>query len=166
MNRREFLKGFLPKNSGRLLIDREKCTGCALCAIDCPTRALVVHSSDGKDSYQLLFQQEACDACGQCEKSCPEHCLQLISSESEESEKGTETKVIFEDNLSTCIECGTPLFPRSMVKKLEAKIFTDKESAWELNLCPACRIKASFTSASAWGKSGETQPAPEAAKKT
>ncbi len=144
MNRREFLKGFLPKNHGMLCIDKEKCTGCALCAIDCPTKALVIHPNREKDSYQLLFRQEACDACGVCEKSCPEHCLQFINRGLEKDETEKKTKVIFEDNLSTCIRCGIPLFPRSMVRKLEAKIFTGEESTWELNLCPSCRIKIQF----------------------
>ncbi len=142
MSRREFLKGFLPTNGGRLLIDREKCTGCALCAIECPTKALAIHRSGGKESYQLLFQHDACNACGLCEKSCPEHCLQLIERELKGDEQGKETQVVFEDNLSTCVRCGVPLFPRSMVGKLEAKIFTDKGTTWELNLCPSCKIKA------------------------
>jgi len=145
MSRREFLKGFLPKNNGMLFIDKEKCTGCTLCAIDCPTKALAIHPGSEKDSYQLLFRQEACNACGVCEKSCPEHCLQFIDREVERDETGKETKVILEDNLSRCIQCGIPLFPRSMVRKLEAKIFTNKGSTWELNLCPSCRTKAPFT---------------------
>ncbi len=145
MSRREFLKGFLPKNSGMVFIDKEKCTGCTLCVIDCPTKALVIRPNSEKDSYQLLFRQEACNACGVCETSCPEHCLQFVDKEFEKNERGKETKAIFEDNLSRCIQCGIPLFPRSMVRKLEAKIFTNKGSTWELNLCPSCRTKAPFT---------------------
>jgi ferredoxin len=146
MSRREFLKGFRLKNDGILLIDKEKCTGCGLCAIDCPTKALAIRPSSEKDSYQLLFRREACNACGLCEKSCPEHCLQFIDREVEKDETGNETKVIFEDNLSRCIQCGIPLFPRSMVRKLEAKIFTNQGPTWELNLCPSCRTTAPFTS--------------------
>jgi ferredoxin len=145
MSRREFLKGCLPNNSGMLSIDKEKCTGCGLCVIDCPTKALVIHQSNEKDSYQLLFRQEACNACGVCEKSCPEHCLEFIDREFEKDETGKETQVIFEDSISRCIRCGIPLFPRSMVRKLEAKIFANKGSTWELNLCPSCRIKTQFT---------------------
>ena len=145
MSRREFLKGCLPKNNGILFIDKEKCTGCTLCAIDCPTKALVIHPNGEKDCYQLLFRHEACTACGVCEKSCPEHCLQFIQKKLERDETGKEANVIFEDNISRCIQCGFPLFPRSMVKKLGAKIFTNKGSAWELNLCPSCRTKIPFT---------------------
>jgi ferredoxin len=144
MSRREFFKGFLPKNNGMVFIDKEKCTGCTLCAIDCPTKALVIHSNREKDFYQLLFRQETCNACGVCEKSCPEHCLQFIEREFEKEETQKETEVIFEESISRCIRCGIPLFPQSMVRKLEAKIFTHKESAWELNLCPSCRTKTPF----------------------
>ncbi|HUL32137.1 MAG TPA: 4Fe-4S binding protein [Thermodesulfobacteriota bacterium] len=151
MSRREFLNGFLAKHNWVLLIDQEKCTGCTLCAIDCPTKALVIHPAGEGASYQLLFRQEACDGCGVCQKSCPEHCLRLIEGESQEDKTQKGTKVVFEDNLSRCLRCGIPLFPKSMVKKLEAQIFVNKGSAWELNLCPSCRIKASF------GKEGVTR---------
>ncbi len=144
MSRREFLKGFRLKNHGIFSIDKEKCTGCSLCAIDCPTKALVIHQDGERDTYQLLFRQEACNACGVCEKSCPEHCLQFIEKEFEKDETGKETKVIFEDNISRCIQCGVPLFPQSMVRKLETKIFVNKGTTWQLNLCPSCRTKTQF----------------------
>jgi hypothetical protein len=37
-----------------------------------------------------------------------------------------------------------------MVRKLEAKIFTDQGSTWELNLCPACRTKTQLTTHSSF----------------
>ncbi len=144
VSRREFLKGFFPKKRGMVYIEKEKCTGCTLCATDCPTKALSIGPNSERGSYQLLFRQEACDACGVCERSCPEHCLRLVHEESEKDETGKETKVIFEDNLSRCIRCGVPLFPVSMVKKLEAKVFMNQEPAWELSVCPSCRTRAPF----------------------
>ena len=143
-SRRQFLKGFLPKSNGMVFIDKEKCTGCALCAIDCPNKALALRPNHERDSFQLLFRQETCTACGECERSCPEHCLRFIQREPEKNESRKETEVLFEDHLSRCIHCGIPLFPRSMVKRLEGKILTDKGSTWELDLCPSCRIKASL----------------------
>jgi ferredoxin len=144
ISRREFLKIIRLKNHEGPLIDKEKCTGCGLCTIDCPTKALILNQSSEKDTYQLLFRQEACNACGVCEKSCPENCLQLAEKEPERNETGKEAKVIFEDNLSRCMECGIPLFPRSMVKKMETKISMNKETTWPFELCPSCRIKTHF----------------------
>jgi len=155
MSRREFLKVFRLRNHGLLTIDKEKCTGCSLCAIDCPTKALLVDLNRENDTYQLLFRQEACDGCGVCEKSCPEHCLQFIEKESEKSEPRKETRVIFEDNFSRCNQCGIRLFPRSMVRKLEAKLFANKGSTWQINLCPSCRTKTPFTLTSPSPQPGE-----------
>ena len=145
MSRRDFLKGFLPKNHPIVCIDKERCTGCTLCVIDCPTQALVVHPTRERDSFQLLFRQEACTACGVCEKACPEHCLRLLERESEKDETGKGIDVVFEESLSRCVRCGTPLFPRSMVKKLEGRIFMNHGTIWQLNLCPLCRTKTPFT---------------------
>lgn len=144
LTRREFLKIIRLKNHKRPLIDKEKCTGCGLCTIDCPTKAFILNQGSERDIFQLLFQQEACNACGICEESCPENCLQLVENEPERNETGKEAKVIFEDNLSRCIECGIPLFPRSMVKKMETKISINRESIWPFELCPSCRMKTPF----------------------
>jgi ferredoxin len=144
ISRREFLKIIRLKDHVGLLIDKEKCTGCGLCTMDCPTKALILHQTNEKDTYQLLFRKEACNACGACEKSCPENCLQLVEEEPERNETGKEAEVIFEDNLSRCMECGIPLFPRSMVKKMETKISMNRETTWPFELCPSCRMKTQF----------------------
>jgi ferredoxin len=144
MNRREFLRIPRPKNVVMPLIDKERCTGCGLCVIDCPTKALTISQNSERDTYQLLFREEACDACGVCEKSCPENCLQLVKKEPEKDETGKKAEVIFEDKISRCIECGIPLFPQSMVKKLKTKIFMTEEPTWSFNLCPSCRMKVSL----------------------
>jgi ferredoxin len=144
ISRREFLEIIRLKNHEEPLVDKEKCTGCGLCTIDCPTKALILNQSSEKATYQLLFRQEACNACGVCEQSCPENCLQLVEKEPERNETGKKAKVIFEDNLSRCMECGIPLFPRSMVKKMETKISMNRETTWPFELCPSCRMKTPF----------------------
>jgi ferredoxin len=145
MSRREFLRIPRPKHSGMLILDKEKCTGCGLCSIECPTNALVMNQISEKDTYQLLFHKEACNACGVCQESCPENCLRLVEEEPKSDKKEDGVKVLFEDEMTKCAGCGTSLFPRSMVKKLETKISIKNETTWPFNLCPSCRMKSQFT---------------------
>jgi len=144
MSRREFLKVIRLKDDRIPVIDKEKCTGCGLCTIDCPTKALTISQNSERDSYQLLYRQGDCNVCGVCEKACPENCLQLLEKEPEQDQSGKEASVIFEDKISRCTGCGIPLFPRSMVKKLETKILMNQKTTWPFNLCPSCRMKTPF----------------------
>jgi ferredoxin len=142
MSRREFLKIIRLKKHGMPIIDKEKCTGCGLCAIDCSTKALTLFQNSERDTYQLLFREAACDACGACEKSCPEHCLQWVEKGPEQDKSRKGVNVLFEDEMTKCVGCGIPLFPRSMVRRLESKVLVNGETTWPFNLCPSCRIKA------------------------
>jgi ferredoxin len=169
MNRREFLKLPRPKNDMILVLDNENCTGCGLCAIDCPTKALTLSQNGEENTYQIIFIQKICNACGICEKSCPENCLRLVEQRTEQDrtinpirnssgalnpaaeQRGIisngvkEAKIIFEDKISKCMECGAPLFPQAMVKKLESQIDTTGEQTWPFHLCPSCRMKSQFS---------------------
>ncbi len=148
MSRREFLNVFRLKTHGIPVIDKKRCTGCGLCALDCETKALEVNRASGNETYQLLFRKEACSACRLCQKVCPEHCLQWMEQEpQEDTEQGV--MVIFEDEMSRCDKCSIPLFPRSMAEKLGSKIRMSHEGAWPINVCPSCRIKTEFGKAMA-----------------
>ena len=143
MTRREFLMRIHPKKDVRVIINKEKCTGCGLCLVDCPTQALSLSRGAKEDVYQFLFRSHFCDACGVCKRSCPEHCLELEEKIGENS-KDKETEVIFEDKVCRCIGCGTPLFAQAMVKSMETKVFASRKPTWSFNLCPSCRVKSHF----------------------
>ncbi len=144
MSRREFLRIRRPKEDMILILDNEKCTGCGLCAIDCPTKALTLSQNGKEYTYQIIFRHKTCNACGICEKSCPENCIRLAEKGLGQKKKEEDSKLLFKDKFSRCLECGIPLFPQAMVKKLESQINTTGEQAWPLHLCPSCRIKSQF----------------------
>lgn len=54
------------KNVVTLELDREKCTGCAMCAVVCPRGVFVV--AGGK---AFLADRDACMECGACARNCP-----------------------------------------------------------------------------------------------
>lgn len=56
---------------GHVTFDKEKCNGCGMCAMFCPTGAL--KKIDGKsahDPYTMEFTCSACTDCGLCEDAC------------------------------------------------------------------------------------------------
>jgi ferredoxin len=142
MSRREFLRIPRPKEDMILILDSEKCTGCGLCAVDCPTKALTLSQNGEENTYRIIFRHKACNACGLCEKSCPEKCIRLAELGLGQKKKEEDTKLLFEDKISRCLECGIPLFPHAMVKKIESKMDTTGDQVWPFHLCPSCRMKS------------------------
>lgn len=139
ISRRELLN--LASPFGKLELDGSKCTGCGLCALECPTRALTVSSSGEADVYQLLFKHSLCVACGQCVEVCPEQCLHLERT-FELDRLNNPATVLFEDEIVRCSECGSPIAPRAMINSIKAKIpATGQFPSSQLELCPLCKIK-------------------------
>ncbi len=56
-------------------IDKEKCTGCQMCAFFCPTEALEKVEGGGKAS--LNFKVSDCTACGLCQEICYKQAVRL-----------------------------------------------------------------------------------------
>jgi len=76
-----FVRKEAPGNlRGHLVWDKDKCTGCGLCAKDCPADAIEVIALDKKAKrFVLRYHVDRCTFCAQCVESCRQGCLQMLS---------------------------------------------------------------------------------------
>ena len=141
ISRRELLKMVSPL--GKLELDSSLCSGCGLCALDCPMGALWISSDE--DNFKLHFRHGLCLACGRCVEVCPEQCLRLERN-LEPDKIGSPPAVLFEDRIARCRECGSIIGSRAMIARLQVKMPAMGESLTsQFELCPTCKIKAQFS---------------------
>ena len=67
---------------GQLKFDGTNCSGCGLCAMDCPANALQVTMIDRKAKrFFLTYHTDRCMFCGQCVVSCNKGSLRMSNDE-------------------------------------------------------------------------------------
>lgn len=67
-----------PRLRGRLSWSAEGCTGCALCAKDCPAQALELIRLDERGKrFVIRYSVDRCTFCGQCVENCRPGCLTM-----------------------------------------------------------------------------------------
>jgi ferredoxin/coenzyme F420-reducing hydrogenase delta subunit len=125
---------------GMVRINGDQCTGCGLCSMDCPTGALTFSPVGEDGSYRILFRHDRCAGCGLCRKSCPEGAV-TMERILHVDRLGRPAAILFEDRLSSCRACGASLPPRAMLLHIRARLLAAGDSAWGIDLCPACRVK-------------------------
>lgn len=137
LSRRELLKMAVPARgllrSPRLMLDRERCSACALCARDCPNEAI---TASGDDGIRVIFRSDLCDWCGVCVESCPEKCLRL----EQDDKPGEAAALLFQDEFARCRKCGSIIGSKAMIRRVTSKLHAgDDALAARIQLCPACK---------------------------
>ncbi|OGA04808.1 MAG: hypothetical protein A3H35_17765 [Betaproteobacteria bacterium RIFCSPLOWO2_02_FULL_62_17] len=125
---------------GEVAVDRAKCTLCFSCAYLCPAAALV---AEPEPVPKLRFAEARCVQCGLCDIGCPEHAITLHPRFLPDAAARNEARVLHEDGLFCCTECGTPFISTrllaSSVERIKGYMALDDEGVERLKMCPACR---------------------------
>jgi ferredoxin len=123
---------------GKVKLRSTDCTGCGLCAGDCPTGALCLVSSR-PESYQITFSHPCCTGCGLCATVCPERCLE-VERVLEMDRLESPPQIMCEGGLLSCQVCGAPIAPRAMVEKIRARMSATGGNTSRLEICPDCKM--------------------------
>ena len=64
----------MAKFSGADVVDKEKCKGCNLCVVACPTKTLALAKEVNGNGYNYseMVNPEACIGCASCALVCPD----------------------------------------------------------------------------------------------
>lgn len=62
--------------------DPESCTGCGLCAKDCPADAIdLIVLDKASKRFVMRYHVDRCAFCAQCVRSCRQGCIEMASNE-------------------------------------------------------------------------------------
>ena len=70
----------MAKVKGAVVVNTERCKGCELCVVACPTNALDMnrHEVNNKGyNYVFVSDADACIGCANCGFVCPDGCLTI-----------------------------------------------------------------------------------------
>lgn len=64
----------MAKVRGAIVVDIEKCKGCEVCTVACPTHVIAMHADVNHKGYHYAYMEnpEACTGCVNCAIVCPD----------------------------------------------------------------------------------------------
>lgn len=70
----------MAKVSGAVTVDIDRCKGCNLCVVACPTSTLALKQMEVNDRgyhYAYMANEQACIGCAACALVCPDACIEV-----------------------------------------------------------------------------------------
>ncbi|MGL4994200.1 MAG: 4Fe-4S dicluster domain-containing protein [Bacteroidales bacterium] len=70
----------MAKFRGHVVIDQQRCKGCSLCVVACPTKVLALTQKEVNNkgyAYSYMENPDACIGCASCGFVCPDSCLTI-----------------------------------------------------------------------------------------
>ncbi|HON18698.1 MAG TPA: 4Fe-4S binding protein [Salinivirgaceae bacterium] len=69
----------MAKFRGAVVVDKERCKGCNLCVVACPTNTLALAKEVNGKGYNFAYMAnpEACIGCANCGMVCPDSVLTI-----------------------------------------------------------------------------------------
>ena len=68
----------MAKIKGAVIIDQQRCKGCDLCVVACPTNVLQLQPKEVNDRgyhFAVTANPDACIGCASCAMVCPDACF-------------------------------------------------------------------------------------------
>jgi 2-oxoglutarate ferredoxin oxidoreductase subunit delta len=75
----------MAKIRGAIVVDTEKCKGCSLCVVACPTKVIsLAQEVNGKGyNYAYMENSESCIGCASCALVCPDSVITVYKAKLE-----------------------------------------------------------------------------------
>ena len=67
----------MAKVKGAVVVNIERCKGCNLCVVACPSNVLILskEANDKGYNYSMMIYAELCVGCAACAYVCPDACI-------------------------------------------------------------------------------------------
>lgn len=76
----------MSKIRGAIVVDMDRCKGCALCVEACPKDVIALAKKVNKSGYPFVevVNQESCVGCASCAIVCPDGCITVYRKKMED----------------------------------------------------------------------------------